>query len=576
MICKICNQNVKDSSFANYHLRKIHEITGKEYYDTFLKKEGEGICQNEGCENETAFKRINQGYADYCSRACTSRSSKAKTKAKATMLKNYGVEHALQSKEIRTQMEEKNLREKGVKNVFQMESVKEQIKKTNIENLGVEHPMQNKEVLEKSIKTNLDKYGTERASQNEDIKKKTEENNIAKYGVKSTAMLDTVIKKAIITNNEKYNYDYHFLNPLVKEHNKKMNRKNHWNSFFITLKMKKIKPLFDKNYFVDNDTFDFKCLRCGKKFTTDDATVYNINCGCLKTRSKYEDEIIDKLVTLGIKRENITPNKNFYENGKKVFESDIYLEDYATGIDYAGLYWHCMERRGKDYHQRKYNFFKRKNIPFIQVFENEWRDKEDIVLSIIKSKLNKNKVIYARKCIVKNVAVSDASDFLVQNHIQGSMPSEIKLGLYFNDELMALMTLGKSRFNKTYEYEILRFCNAINTTIVGGFSKLLKYFERNFNPKSIISYVNIRYFDGSSYNANKFIFKNLTKPNYFYFKNGKYQLESRIKFQKHKLKDALDIYDPNKTELENMSDNKYYRIYDAGNLVYIKDLSQSE
>lgn len=48
-------------------------------------------------------------------------------------------------------------------------------------------------------------------------------------------------------------------------------------------------------------------------------------------------------------------------------------------------------------------------------------------------------------------------------------------------------------------------------------------------------------------------------------------LESRIKYQKHKLKDILEKFDPAKSETENMKDNDFYQIFDCGNFVFKKD-----
>ena len=45
---------------------------------------------------------------------------------------------------------------------------------------------------------------------------------------------------------------------------------------------------------------------------------------------------------------------------------------------------------------------------------------------------------------------------------------------------------------------------------------------------------------------------------------------SRIQFQKHKLKDKLETFDPNITEWENMKANGYDRIWDCGNMVFEK------
>ena len=63
----------------------------------------------------------------------------------------------------------------------------------------------------------------------------------------------------------------------------------------------------------------------------------------------------------------------------------------------------------------------------------------------------------------------------------------------------------------------------------------------------------------------------LSKPNYFYFKKDVLEIESRVKYQKHKLPNLLENFDSNLTEWENMQNNEFNRIFDCGNLVFIKD-----
>jgi hypothetical protein len=146
------------------------------------------------------------------------------------------------------------------------------------------------------------------------------------------------------------------------------------------------------------------------------------------------------------------------------------------------------------------------------------------------------------------------------------------LGLFYNEELVQLISLSKPRYNKNYEYELIRSCTKLNTLVLGGFNKLLSYFVKTYNSKSIITYTDVRYFNGNSYKNAGFNFCYLSKPNYFYFRNRKseiYNLLSRSIFQKHKLKDKLSIFDESLSEYQNMSNNSYLRIFDAGNLVFV-------
>jgi len=255
-------------------------------------------------------------------------------------------------------------------------------------------------------------------------------------------------------------------------------------------------------------------------------------------------------------------------------ELDIYIPDLKLAFEYNGLYWHSQTiKPDKNYHLNKSIECYRQGIRLIHIFENEWIEKGDIVKSRILNMLRKSNRIYARKCKIVNVNNLTKLDFLNSNHIQGNCVSNINIGLEYENQLVSIMTFGKSRFNKNYEYELLRFCNIINHTVIGGASKLLKSFIKSYSPSSIISYADLRYSDGNLYNKLGFDFIRRSPPNYWYFKNGNdMKLYNRVQFQKHKLLNKLEIFDSNLTEYDNMLNNGYHRIFDCGNGVYGMEL----
>ena len=113
-----------------------------------------------------------------------------------------------------------------------------------------------------------------------------------------------------------------------------------------------------------------------------------------------------------------------------------------------------------------------------------------------------------------------------------------------------------------------RYCNKLNTSVVGGASKLYTYFIKHYDPKSIVSYSDVRFFSGKIYNVIGMKYVNNTIPNYHYFNKNNCVPVSRLNFQKHKLKHILKIFDSNLTEWQNMQLNGYDRIWDCGNLKY--------
>ena len=143
----------------------------------------------------------------------------------------------------------------------------------------------------------------------------------------------------------------------------------------------------------------------------------------------------------------------------------------------------------------------------------------------------------------------------------------IHLGLYFQEELQCLMSFGKNRLSSDVEWELLRFASKKGISVIGGASKLFKYFLTNFTG-GIVSYSDRRYSQGNMYSKLGFTFSHFSEPNYFYFKNGSLKLESRQKYMKHKLPTLLENFDPSLTEWQNMQINGYNRIWDCGNSVW--------
>ena len=263
-------------------------------------------------------------------------------------------------------------------------------------------------------------------------------------------------------------------------------------------------------------------------------------------------------------------------------EIDILIPGFKIGIEYNGLLFHSyglcypnnFSEMNKKYHLVKTEMVEDKEFQLFHIFENEWLDsiKKNIWLSLLRNKLGlipKDNIVYARKCHIREVSNAEAITFQNQNHLQGYRSASIKLGLYYNNVLISLMTFGKPVFSKNYEYELIRFCSKINYRVIGGASKLLKYFEKKYNPISIVTYANRRWSIGNLYEKLGFTFLHNSEPNYFYIRNNK--LYSRNSFQKHMLKDKLELFDNNMTELQNMMNNKYRVIYDCGNKVYSKE-----
>jgi hypothetical protein len=177
--------------------------------------------------------------------------------------------------------------------------------------------------------------------------------------------------------------------------------------------------------------------------------------------------------------------------------------------------------------------------------------------------------IPARKCKLVQVPRANAIEFLEHNHTQGYCGAKYSFGLEYDNKLVAIMTFGRPRYNKAYEFELIRFCSAVDINVIGGASKLFKHFLQQVQPTSIISYNDYRWGEANWYMYIGFDKIGVTAPNYYYFKNSNpLVVFSRIQFQKHKLVTKLQTFDPTLTEWENMVNNNYNKFWDCGNVIW--------
>ena len=314
------------------------------------------------------------------------------------------------------------------------------------------------------------------------------------------------------------------------------------------------------NYITIDTPVKIICKKHGIFEQKPNSHLRNIGCpSCGHINSKYEKEIISYLKTLAI---------NVITNNRSIIpplELDIYIPSHKLAIEFNGLYWHSDEFLDKKYHLNKTKECEKIGIALIHIFEDEWIDKKEIVKSRLKNilGLTTNK-IYARKCEIKEVSNNETKEFLIKNHIQGNIGAKVKLGLFFKKELVSLMTFGYRPMINSSEYEIIRFCNKLDTTVIGGAQKLLKFFIKKYNPKEITSYCDKRWSRGNLYEKLGFSFIKDSPPNFFYIINRK--RHNRLQFQKHKL--IKNGFDPNKTASQIMLEEGIKKIYDCGSKKY--------
>jgi len=586
-------------------------MSTKDYYDMFLKKPGEGRC--EFCGKETSFIGFTNGYRKYCSRECLSKCPAAQKKREQTWLKKYGVNNPSKSKEVWKKIRKTWQERYGENHPTQTAEVQEKIKRTYLERYNVEHPMQtketqekvritcqskygvdsplkSKEVQEKIRQTCLEKYGVDNPSKSKEVQEKIRQTWLKKYGVDNPNKLEKVREKGRQTLLERYGVDnpmrceefkkklkqtmlerYGVENPSQSEEIKEKIKKKYLDDFKPVLSryLQELElELLDEQYQNAHYKHRWKCLKCGTEFIQ----IWNLiqqgfrcpKCSPIKPLSKPQEDLSSFLQSLGL-----TVVKND-RSLIKPYELDIVIPSHKLAIEFNGLYWHCEEQVGKDYHLHKTQLCESKEYRLIHIFEDEWVLKKDIVKSRLKHILGKTEDcvhIGARQCTVKEISTLEKNEFLEKYHIQGKDVSKVKLGAFYEDQLIAVMTFSHGSLAKGVKkqdplvWELNRFCSKSDFVISGIASKLLEYFKKNYDWKEIFSYADRRWSDGDLYQKLGFELVSKTEPNYWYVDG--FKRIHRFALRKRP-KEPKDV-----PEWVLRSGEGYMRVWDCGSLKFV-------
>lgn len=249
-------------------------------------------------------------------------------------------------------------------------------------------------------------------------------------------------------------------------------------------------------------------------------------------------------------------------------ELDIFIPSKNLAIELNGSYWHSTIFKDSEYHLYKTERCQVLGIELMHIFEYELLDdtKVDILKSMLCNRLGLNEHrIYARDTEVIEIDNRTAKIFLEANHLQGGCNADVNIALTYNNEMVAVMTFSQSRFDKDYEYEIVRACSLTGLSVAGGYSKMLKHFIREHSPKSIMTYSDRAKFSTSTYEKIGMEFIGYTSPGYVWC--NKDEVLSRYKTTKSALtKDHPELSDM--TEDEIMYGSGFYKIYNCGNAKY--------
>lgn len=545
-----------------------------------------------------------------------------KEKARQTNIEKYGVDHYSKTDEAK----------QNLSNLYKDKSYVEKVHlnriKTNQSRYGVDNVMQNSTIREKASRTYYSRTGYHFPSQNPKFQKQVEATNLSRYGVKRPLQSLELKNKCIETNRVKYGADNPMQSKEVKEKVKNTCLHKYGSTCYLASEIGKektqqrMKELYGADWY--SKTMDWKVLVMRdpskidnflefqkdaeefirKHFETVTPTISQL-CDLIGTGSEaiqvqLNAQNCNNLVKHDISTmewevfsfiRTILPDAEIQQNTKKIitpYELDLYLPEYRLGIECNPTSTHnCSfsmfgtkeNVMSKSYHKMKSDICQENGIFLFHIFGYEWSNKRPIIESMIRNIVGCNETrIFARNTEVRTVPFMDAQKFLNENHRQGRCNASINLGLYSKDTLVSLMTFGEVRntlganTGKSVidDYELLRFCNQLNTSVVGGASKLFSYFRKNFKFTSIRSYSDVAHTKGAVYD--RLGFRQISKgsPGYVWVNYKTDIAYNRVKAQKHNLKKFLndETVDLSNTEQQIMEEHGFVWVYDSGTILW--------
>lgn len=474
------------------------------------------VC--EACGAPVVFRGVTKGYSRFCCNRCSSLFESTKLKHNNTLIERYGEDYGrvLAKKGVQTKIERY-----GSASYNNLEKRKQ----TCIERFGVDNPLKSASIQEKARQTNLKRYGVEYSQQSKEISEK-----------RKTTILNKVIDnhKDVISLT-----DGIFTCRCTDSECNLCTEKTYQASYYVYYERK----------------YKYKRNPCTKK-----NPIGQINVNTQGTSIElFVRDILDEY-----KVEYICNDRSIL-HGR---ELDIYIPSHNLAIECNGCYWHSSNSKD-DRHYNKYTKCKEKDIQLLTIWEDQIINYPEKVRSIILSKLGiYEQRIYARSCQVRGVDSKTSREFLNLYHLQGSVNSSVRLGLYYNDELISIMTFGKGRkcLNSRDSWELYRYCCKAGVQVIGGASKLFSHFIKTYNPDQVTSFSSNDISDGSLYK--QLGFHQISESISYWYILGATRYH-RYNFTKHKL--VQEGFDSSKSESEIMRDRGYLKIYDTGQTKWMYD-----
>lgn len=218
------------------------------------------------------------------------------------------------------------------------------------------------------------------------------------------------------------------------------------------------------------------------------------------------------------------------------------------------------------------------------LWEDYWIAKSEIVKSRLSAMLGISQKIPARLTPVRRIDKETARQFLDINHLNGSVSSKTKFGLFLpkryfrilnsdfrfdphsEEFIVAVATFSHPRVfernGKPFRsFELIRFGSLMHTNVVGGLDKLINAFESDRKPDDIMTYADLDWSDGANYG--KLGFEKISETPFMAFDLN---LKTMTRFSAPEDKSSMPGLET--------GENQSIRIFNSGSVKYVKTIGR--
>lgn len=305
----------------------------------------------------------------------------------------------------------------------------------------------------------------------------------------------------------------------------------------------------------------FRCKLCHKIIFKSISNIINSNSSSYGCNCNHNISNLVKKVSLFLESLNINV---LYNEKLGKYRVDLFLPDYNQVIELNSVKDYKNSSSKKIENRKKYHYCKDKGYSFLLLYEDEvnLKAKWIILKRLFKYRFEglKQTKVRPQKCLIMLVSNQQAIKFYNKFHIQGGCNAKFHIAVYYNANLVAMMSIRSPIRQFSGDWEIARMASDYRFKVHGIWSYLLKWVRNKLLLKGeLVTFSDTRVFTGTVYKNMGMKKVNSIPQDYTYTKG-------LTRYNKSGLRKTKEEKKTGKTETELRTAQGYVKIWDLGKI----------